>query len=445
MKITWKDSGDKASYDLARFSRVFNLRRPNHFPRAVIDATCAGDVVAGVKLAIQQSCQVAVRSGGHSMFGWSLQNDSLLIDLGNWKEVVVEADSSVAKVTPSTTGEALNNQLQAYGLMFPTGHCPSVGLGGFLLQGGQGWNCRNWGLACEKIIAVEVVTAQGELLLCNNKQNAELYWAARGSGPLFPAIVTRFHLQLLPYPSSGFLSSAYVYPSALYRRAFEWVQSMVPEADEDTEIIMTAFYPDSEHEVCLKLHFVTMKSDATAAENALLKLHQSRPSGALRESVCQKESLTHLYEEQAMANPDSHYYHTDNAFLADTANVTDVLRESILGLPRGKSYAFWYPMYPRSQRAVSDMALSVPSNHYFAIYTISESKNTAAQSSKWVDMTMEKINEHAVGSYVGECELKLPHEWYWKGQNAQRIEEVRQKWDPNSLFCAAHECDSQRA
>lgn len=131
MKISWKDSGDKASYDLARFSRMFNLRRPDHFPRAVIDATCAGDVVAGVKLAIQQNCQVAVRAGGHAMFGWSLQNDSILIDLGNWKEVVVEADSSVAKVTPSTTGEELNNQLQAYGLMFPTGHCPGIGLGGF--------------------------------------------------------------------------------------------------------------------------------------------------------------------------------------------------------------------------------------------------------------------------------------------------------------------------
>jgi FAD/FMN-containing dehydrogenase len=82
----------------------------------MIDATCAGDVVAGVKLAIQQNCQVAVCSGGHSMFVWSLQNDSLLIDLGNWKEIVVEADSSIAKVSPSTIGEELNNQLQAYGL-----------------------------------------------------------------------------------------------------------------------------------------------------------------------------------------------------------------------------------------------------------------------------------------------------------------------------------------
>ncbi|CAG8909545.1 unnamed protein product [Penicillium egyptiacum] len=84
------------------------------------------------------------------------------------------------------------------------------------------------------------------------------------------------------------------------------------------------------------------------------------------------------------------------------------------------------------------MALPVPSDNYFAVYTISESEDRAAQSPSWVDTVMAKIREHAVGSYVGDCDLKLPHEWYWKGHIAQQIEAIRQNWDPNSLFCAAH-------
>jgi FAD/FMN-containing dehydrogenase len=142
MHIIWKDSADEASYGRARLSRVFNSRQPQNFPLAVVKATCAEDVVAGVKLAMQeQNCQVAVRSGGHSIFVWSLHDNSILIDLGDWKEVVVE--SNIARVTTSVTGQELNHYLQThYGLMFPAGHCPDVGLGGFLLQGGQGWNCR---------------------------------------------------------------------------------------------------------------------------------------------------------------------------------------------------------------------------------------------------------------------------------------------------------------
>ncbi|CAG8085818.1 unnamed protein product [Penicillium salamii] len=142
MQIVWKDSSDEVSYDHVRLSRVFNLHQPGHFPRAVIDATSAEDIVAGVKLAIQQDCRVAVRSGGHSIFTWSLHDDSILIDLGNWKDIVVAADSNIARVTSSVTGQELNTRVQAHGLMFPAGHCPDVGLGGFLLQGGQGWNCR---------------------------------------------------------------------------------------------------------------------------------------------------------------------------------------------------------------------------------------------------------------------------------------------------------------
>jgi FAD/FMN-containing dehydrogenase len=91
--------------------------------------------------------------------------------------------------------------------MFPGGHCPDVGLGGFVLQGGMGWNCKvsenlvvssarpnftvyliinpaqNWGFACEKLLAVDVVTADGKQLHCNEAENSELLWAARGAGP----------------------------------------------------------------------------------------------------------------------------------------------------------------------------------------------------------------------------------------------------------------------
>jgi FAD/FMN-containing dehydrogenase len=178
--ITWR--GDP-EYEEARIGRVFNHRRPDRYPHGVVEATSVEDVVSAVKLAKELKLRVSVRSGGHSWAAWSVRDDAILVDLGNLSFVELDEATNTARCSPSTTGRILNEFLATKGKMFGGGHCPDVGLGGFLLQGGMGWNCANWGWACEKIVAVEVVTADGEMLLCNEKQNADLLWAARGAGP----------------------------------------------------------------------------------------------------------------------------------------------------------------------------------------------------------------------------------------------------------------------
>lgn len=143
MHIIWKDSADAAAYEDARVGRVFNHRRPERFPLAIVKATSEKDIISAVKLSAKHNCRVAVRSGGHSWAAWSVRDNSILIDLGNYKEVEVDAESRIAYVSPSMTGRELNTALiKDHGLMFPGGHCPDVGLGGFLLQGGMGWNCK---------------------------------------------------------------------------------------------------------------------------------------------------------------------------------------------------------------------------------------------------------------------------------------------------------------
>jgi FAD/FMN-containing dehydrogenase len=143
MQIIWRDTADPAIYEEARIGRVFNHRRPQRFPIAVVKASSVEDIIAAVRLAAEKNCRVAVRSGGHSWAAWSVRDQSILIDLGNFKEIDVDQDNRLARVTSSITGRQLNSKLiSEYDLMFPGGHCPDVGLGGFLLQGGMGWNCR---------------------------------------------------------------------------------------------------------------------------------------------------------------------------------------------------------------------------------------------------------------------------------------------------------------
>jgi FAD/FMN-containing dehydrogenase len=222
LPIIWRDSSDPSTYEDARVGRVFNQRRPDRYPLAVVQATEESHIVEAVRLAKERGCRVSVRSGGHSWAAWSVRDEAILIELGKYKELDLDEDKKIVRVSPSTTGRVLNRYLIPRGRMFAGGHCPDVGVGGFLLQGGMGWNCRTWGWACEKLAAVDVVTADGKLVRADEEQNSDLYFAARGAGPGFPGVVTRFHLETRPAPQV-IRSSAYIYPVSRYNEAFEWV------------------------------------------------------------------------------------------------------------------------------------------------------------------------------------------------------------------------------
>jgi FAD/FMN-containing dehydrogenase len=142
--VIWRSEASEQEFERARVGRVFNARRPKRYPRAVVEATQESDIVAAVQLAIKEQCRVSVRSGGHSWAAWSVREDAILIDLGKYQFLDLNEAQKTVVVSPSTTGRILNGFLKPKGLMFAGGHCPDVGLGGFLLQGGMGWNCKNW-------------------------------------------------------------------------------------------------------------------------------------------------------------------------------------------------------------------------------------------------------------------------------------------------------------
>lgn len=141
--ILRKDSTDSAEFYEAVWGRVFNHRRDTtRQPRAVVRASNRAHVKAAVELANQENCRVSVRSGGHSWAAWSVRDDAILLDLAGLRDLEYDDHTQIVTCSPSHTGRETNTFLAEKGRMFPGGHCPDVGLGGFLLQGGMGWNCK---------------------------------------------------------------------------------------------------------------------------------------------------------------------------------------------------------------------------------------------------------------------------------------------------------------
>jgi FAD/FMN-containing dehydrogenase len=120
-RLYWR--GDDG-YEQERVGRVFNGRKPDRYPAAILKAECEEDVVAGVRLALERGLKVSVRSGGHSWAAWSVRDGSLLIDLAGLREISLDTSTGIVRVSPAVTGEELNAALTEHGLMFNGGHCP---------------------------------------------------------------------------------------------------------------------------------------------------------------------------------------------------------------------------------------------------------------------------------------------------------------------------------
>jgi FAD/FMN-containing dehydrogenase len=434
LPIIHKATSSEEQFREASYGRVFNHRRPNRQPRAVVQASKPSHVKEAVQLAIKENSRVSVRSGGHSWAAWSVRDDAILVDLGNLRGIGYDEVTKVVKCSPSTTGRVLNGFLAQKGRMFAGGHCPDVGLGGFLLQGGMGWVCKSWGWACEQVVGIDVITADAKELHCSTEKNPDLFWAARGSGPGFPAIVTRFHLNTREF-CTAMHRSIYVYPLSEYDNVMKWIVDTSPKFDGDTEAVCVSAYGPGSDEITLNALFTTFKQTREEAEAALQPAHDSHPPNAVVSVFCEPTTLENEYNDQALANPDNHRYCADNAYLSNQADVASALKESFTTLPSKKTFALYFSMIPTSRRPLPDMALSLQSDHYFAIYSIWEDEKDDEKCRNWVKQRMQSVERVSEGAYLGDSDFQIRRTKFWSEENGNKLMEIRRKWDSKGRIC----------
>ncbi|KAI0864450.1 FAD-binding domain-containing protein [Xylaria cubensis] len=441
--ILMRETTDPAIFNDAVWGRVFNRRRDtSRVPRAVIRASCVAHVRDAVKLANQLQCRVSVRSGGHSWAAWSVRHDAVLVDLADLGYMDYDRRRKIASCSPSVTGEVLNKALEGEGRMFAGGHCPDVGLGGFLLQGGMGWNCKNWGWACESIVGIDVVTADARELYCSSTENSDLFWAARGAGPGFPAIVTSFHL--LTRPLLQMYNSVFIYPQSMFRTVLQWVIDTSPTADSDTEMVCVAKRTADGEDIDIIAGFLSFKPSKEEAETAMRHVRDSRPAGAKVEVFCEPTDFACQYAGQRDEQPTGYRFCSENTYVGnDVDDVPDVLEKAFTTLPTQKSFALYFAMNPTSRRLLPPMAHSMQSDHYFAVYTIWDDAADDARCTGWVHGIMKDVERCSAGSYMGDADFQHRTTRFWSRENGERLRDVRRKWDPVGRICGYLDADDR--
>ncbi|WP_421849235.1 FAD-binding oxidoreductase [Novosphingobium sp.] len=428
-----------AAFESARTSRIWHARHPARYPAAILVAQTEADVVAGVRLAAAKGWKVAVRSGGHSFPVWSLRDDCLLIDLGQLREMTLDGETGIATATPAIQGgHDLNAFLQGYGRFFAAGACPSVGLGGFLVQGGIGWNFRGWGYAAEQVVAIDVVAANGELLRASETENADLFWAMRGAGPGFFGVITRFHVRTRPIPS-GLAATTQVYPVSAFEALLKWLGQTQHSISPDVHLVLTTLVPDfpipgHEGELVAVVWGLAFSETWEAAAAALEPLN-SGPlvSQAYFTMPDQPTTLDAQYAFVDAGHPANLRYRVDSAWLeGDWDAIASASRMLVLDRPRNeRGHTFFQFALPRH---APDMAMSLKTDVMVGAYIIYADEKDDEAYRAWSLAAMGALEPFTVGQYWGDSDTQHRRVKCLTDPAWERLKQIRDRRDPDQLF-----------
>ncbi|MFN2388827.1 MAG: FAD-binding oxidoreductase [Actinomycetota bacterium] len=187
---------DRAHPDYDRARRVWNGLIDRH-PAAIAGCADVKDVAQAIRVAREQRPVISIRGGGHQVAGSAVCDGGLVIDLSAMKAVQVDPTARTARVEAGATWSDVDRATQEFGLATTGGEVSATGVAGLTLGGGLGVMMRTFGLSCDNLRSIEIVTADGKIRTASTDEHADLFWAARGGGRGLGA-VTSFEFDLHP-------------------------------------------------------------------------------------------------------------------------------------------------------------------------------------------------------------------------------------------------------
>jgi FAD/FMN-containing dehydrogenase len=322
--------------------------------------------------------------------------------------------------------------LAPHGLAFPSCHEPAVRLSGFLLNGGLGNNYRAWGPSCASVEAIEVVDARGESIRADRNHNAELFWAARGAGPGFFGVVTRFHLKVFPLPRA-ILESTLNYRIEDLDKVAAWLPQLARSVPANVDWLL---YGSTRRLRILATAFADTVSDGRKA----LEAFEAEPAGlsALSKNLYRETSVESNFGRADAPDPEGPRYLGEELWSnTSPQELLFSLRDGILAAPSGSSAVMLWCSNREGWPQQPDMAFSRSGSTLVGVYGIWRDAAQDAANQAWVRTTFASVDPLKVGYYVGETDLTVapdrakqcfsPSAW-------DKLIRLKRKYDPDDMF-----------
>lgn len=430
------DRGDE-HYEQTRRASAWILNVPRRRPDAIVRAASVDDVVAVVRHAGEHGIPIAVKGSGHSHAATFLRDGGIMLDVSALDGARMEADGVTAQVGPGIRSARLAAFLGEHGRAFPSGHSAEVGIGGFLLGGGMGWNGHAWGgFSAAAVEAVDVVTAAGERLTISEREHADLFWAARGAGAGFPAVAVGFRLKTFPRPA-GMHSSRWVYPIEGARVLAQWFQQHAdgPEGAKVERFVSLESNGRGGH-LC-KAIAIAFEREIADARAVLTRLAADAPPGALDEAGPMPVDFARLYSAGVTGEVGRTV--NDTIWTDDPVGATVALAERVRIAPDRRTIAI--ADYRPAPALTFDGAAAVAARGFLSWGAKWSDDERDGENVGWTDVTQTALEPYSVGSYLNETDVIrhperarrcfTPAGW-------ERLLEVRRAWDPRGRFPSAY-------
>jgi FAD/FMN-containing dehydrogenase len=223
----------------------------DRYPALIIRCASENDVMAAVNFSREAGIPVAVRGGGHNVAGHATCDNGVVIDLSPMKSIHIDPAARTARAQAGVVWGELDRETQAYGLATPGGEVSETGIAGLTLGGGMGYLRRKYGLSCDNLLGVNIVTANGRLLRADEDQNSDLFWGVRGGGGNF-GVVTSFDYRLHPV-GPEVMASTVMYPLEDAGQAMclwrEFTQTAPDEVSSSCVLVNLPAVPDVPEEL----------------------------------------------------------------------------------------------------------------------------------------------------------------------------------------------------
>jgi len=415
-------TSDSPDYESSRL--IFNRAFDQH-PALIVRCASASDVARSLEFTQNQNLPLAVRGGGHNRAGFSVCDGGVVIDLAGMNRVEVDADKRVARAQAGALVRDLDQATQRFGLATTSGGCPTVGIAGLTLGGGQGQLMSKFGAACDNLISAQLVTVDGRQLEASQNSNPDLFWAVRGGGGNF-GVMTALEYQL--HPVTDVLAGTLMYPAGRTAEMLQTFEKLVATAPDELNVLcgvlpsgqgarfqVQFFYcgvPRQGDELLRPLRALKPQEDNVRVKPYL----EAQAAGFLRAPVAHFQTNLFLPELSAPA-------------IAAISAATDHAPPT--------NRVFIVPLYGAISRVgIADTAFPLRRPGYEVDITGLWSNPAEKESAvRWVKSLRDSLQPFAQGVYanqLGETSEALVKASY--GTNYARLMEIKKKYDPGNVL-----------
>lgn len=418
----------------------FNERFDRH-PSLVVFCQNREDVQNAVVYARQHQMPVAIRCGRHNYECFSLVDDGMIIDVSDMTTLHIDHENHTVDIGSGTQLIEIYTKVSQQGYGFPGGICPTVGISGLTLGGGIGLLTRYLGMTCDSLIEVEMVDAQGRVVVASEKENADLFWACRGGGGGNFGVITRFKFQIHKIDQVSIFQASWDWEKLpdVIRQWQTWGQTLDPRL---TSIIM--------------LHGPEKKDPGSAIASGLFvgseeDLHQLlEPLLQLKPREQKVKSLPYLEGLKFFTGdpePDwMAYWHGSHRKFKNTSafayellsdEAIETIRRHLEKSPAPDNLVQFETLGGAVSRLPVD-ATAFP--HRAAQFSLQyqaywDDDGVEKEHLDWVNAFRKDMLPHTRGAYVNYPDVDVEDfgQMYY-GENYRRLQAVKARYDPENFF-----------